>query len=130
MRPVFNVPNLSFLIDKGDGDQTFFGTLKELVLVEESWFPDKIWRGKAYLFIIKNGSFKGRYVALTSRVLSSIPDQIDTNGVASVIVHLLPIEIDENFDFSSYNHAIGMSVIYTSKKWFQYYGSIEARLEK
>ncbi len=130
MKSDFDMRSATLLIDIGDGDQDFFGALKKLKPVEESWFPNKIWKDRAYLFIVQNGSFKGRYVALTSRVLTPIPDQLAANGVASVVVHLFPLKNKEDIDFFSYDYAIGMSFVYIPDAWSKHYGSIDERLER
>lgn len=73
-------------ISAGDGDQTYFGI--RIRMTTETWFHGEIpeW-GDATLFIIETGVHIGEYVALTSRWTISIQEQLETNGVASVIVH-------------------------------------------
>jgi hypothetical protein len=73
----------------GDGDQSYLGTPIELQIVEREWFIEETLRGRATLAQILEGSHRGKYVALTSRVLASIGDQLAEQGSASVVINVV-----------------------------------------
>jgi hypothetical protein len=79
--------NELFRIDGGDGDQNFFGTPLILERTQTRWFHGKVLRGEAMLFIVVGGKFAGEYVALTSRTMDKLDDQLSRYGWASVVVH-------------------------------------------
>lgn len=78
---------MQFRIDGGDGDQNYFSEPFIAELVVESWFPPAIERGPAYLLKVKTGNHCGEYLAVTSRMLSSLEDQLKTRDYISVVVH-------------------------------------------
>ena len=103
---------MTYIIDGGDGDQSFFASRHRLKMVSEDWFPGHLPRGAAILFkIVNDGEYSGRYVATTSRVQSSIESQLNDDGVASVIVHLIK-NPSHSFDGTSKDaYPVGMSVL-------------------
>jgi hypothetical protein len=76
-----------FRIDGGDGDQAFFSQPQILRLTEAAWFPSRVRRGEALLFVVEGGQNSGEYIALTTRVMASLVDQIRDHGWASGVVH-------------------------------------------
>jgi hypothetical protein len=73
----------------GDGDQTYFGEPFVAELVEEDWFPGTLERGPAWLVKILNGRHRGEYLALTSRVKTSLEEQMAIRDMLSVVVQLV-----------------------------------------
>jgi hypothetical protein len=65
----------------GDGDQAFFARLRIQGLTEPNRFPGKIsgWEGLG-LFIIEGGEFSGEHVALSTKSVTGIADQISRRG--------------------------------------------------
>ena len=101
-----------FRIDTGDGDQQFFSEPKDLRLTDAAWFSRQLPRGEALLFIVENGPYSGKYVAVTSRVVEGLEDQIASRGVASVVVHLVS-NPTSSFDGSTKDaFPIGMAAIW------------------
>ena len=96
----------------GDGDPVFFGKPRVLVLTKASWFPDSISDyGEALLFHVEGGEHSEEFVALTSRSLARLPEQIADFGWASVIVHRIK-NPTASFDGGRLDSlAIGMSFI-------------------
>jgi hypothetical protein len=78
-----------FVIPGGDGDQKFFLEPRFLRLTEASWFPGQVRRGEALLFVIDEGDHAGQFVALTTKTMARLQDQISEYGWASVVVHLI-----------------------------------------
>jgi hypothetical protein len=76
-----------FQFDGGDGDQDYFAKSFVAERVIESWFPSKIERGHAYLVKVLSGDHLGEYLALTSRVIASLDDQLRARNYLSVVVH-------------------------------------------
>jgi hypothetical protein len=72
-------------VDGGDGDQSYFSEPIELEVVKPDWFSAKTPRGTAILTRVLSGRHAGEYIALTSRVLASLKDQLASGG-ASVVV--------------------------------------------
>jgi hypothetical protein len=77
-----------FVIPQGDGNE-FFSEPRSLRLAEATWFPGRVPRGDALLFVVEEGVYAGQYVALTTRTLADLKSQISKFGWASVIVHLI-----------------------------------------
>jgi len=101
-----------FVLDGGDGDQSFFGS-PQILQVEPSLQnarPDGV---DAFVMRVSEGTRKGRLVVLTPRTLIPLMESIQLYEMASVIVHLQSegtagIEYD---DISSNRRAIGMSFL-------------------
>lgn len=78
---------MEFRFDGGDGDQSYFSEPFLAERVIEPWFPSTIRRGSAYLVKVKSGVHRGEYLALTSRVVASLADQLKVGNYLSVVVH-------------------------------------------
>ena len=76
-----------FRMDGGEGDQAYFGQPMSLKVVRESWFPERLPRGPAYLMVAETGPFAGQYFAITSRQVISIEEQLSRSSFVSVVVH-------------------------------------------
>jgi hypothetical protein len=76
-----------FRIEGGDGDPTFFSKPQILRLTDAAWFPNRVLRGDALLFVVEGGQNAGEYIAVTTRVIASLVDQISDQGWASGVVH-------------------------------------------
>lgn len=76
-------------LNGGDGDQSYFSEPIELDVVERDWFKAETPRGIAKLTQVLSGRHAGKYVALSSRVLASIDDQLAARSFASVVVMLV-----------------------------------------
>lgn len=77
-------------IPGGDGEPDFFIIPRRIRLTEADWFPGRLIRGEALLFLVEGGGkYGGKYVALTTRVLAPLRDQLVSYGNASVVVHLI-----------------------------------------
>ena len=76
-------------LDGGDGDQSYFSNPLELEVVERDWFKPETPRGRAKLVKVLFGPHSGKYIALTSRVLTSIDDQLAERKNASVVVNVV-----------------------------------------
>ncbi len=85
-----------FLIDGGDGDQSFLGTPHRLRLVEVNWQCDAIsqW-GAAILLRIEGGARDGQYVAVTKNPGFDIQPVIAKYGSTPCVVHLVGSEADK-----------------------------------
>ena len=73
-------------LNGGDGDQSYFSEPIELEVVERDWFKPETPRGIAKLTQVLSGRHVGEYIALTSRVLASIEEQLAHRSAASVVV--------------------------------------------
>jgi hypothetical protein len=80
---------MRFLFEGGDGDQSYFSKSFIAERVFEPWFPDVIERGSAYLLKVLTGPHQDEYLAITSRVVASLEDQIAIRNYISVVVHTL-----------------------------------------
>ncbi len=78
---------MQFRFDGGDGDQSYFSESFFAEQVTEQWFPSAIERGLAYLLKIRTGSHRGEYLAITSRVVASLEEQLEVRDYLSVVVH-------------------------------------------
>jgi len=76
-----------FFIPSGDGDARFFSEPLGLRLVEAEWFPGRVARGEAILFLVEGGNYSGQYLALTSKAVMGLREQIVRYGYAGVVVH-------------------------------------------
>ena len=100
-----------FRFNGGDGDQSYFSEPFLAERVSEPWFPSAIERGPAYLVRILSGTHRGDYLALTSRVASSLEEQLRVRNYLSVVVHAVH-EPGSDFVASSERlPAIGMAAI-------------------
>ncbi|MEG3148853.1 hypothetical protein U1769_03055 [Sphingomonas sp. ZT3P38] len=79
----------TFKIDGGDGDQDFFGQPMIGLRVSEPWFTSTFPRGEAYPLRLISGRYVGEYVAITSRQVASLSDQLANSPWISVVVHRL-----------------------------------------
>jgi hypothetical protein len=80
---------MRLLIDGGDGDQSYFGSPMLLESANCAWFDSNTPRGDALLFRIVEGKNSGTFVALTSRVIADIKQQLEHQHSASVIVSIV-----------------------------------------
>ncbi|WP_340692268.1 hypothetical protein [Hyphomonas sp.] len=78
-----------YVIDGGDGDQTYFSEPIFLEEVQADWFEGQVLRGEGMLLRAKDGKHAGEYFIVTSRGTDSIASQLDRNSVASVVVHVV-----------------------------------------
>ncbi|MEG3145383.1 hypothetical protein U1839_12045 [Sphingomonas sp. RT2P30] len=100
-----------FKINGGDGDQHFFSSPFLVEECCESWFDENTPRGTGILVKIISGSNLGTFLVLTSKVTSSIENQIAHGGWASVVVHTVR-EIGDKFESNLDNlRGIGMAAI-------------------
>jgi hypothetical protein len=100
-----------FVMDGGDGDQSFFSERKMMRLTTAAWFPGHVRRGPAMLLVVEGGKHDGEYVALTTRVLASLDDQLTERNWASVVVHRIK-NPTPSFDGSEKDaYPIGMSFV-------------------
>ncbi|QNA85208.1 hypothetical protein G4G27_15280 [Sphingomonas sp. So64.6b] len=81
--------NAIFRIDGGDGDQDFFGLSMLARRVSEPWFGGILLGEEAYLLLLISGRHAGEYIAVTSRQVASLSDQLANGPLASVVVHRL-----------------------------------------
>jgi hypothetical protein len=102
---------MRFIIDGGDGDQSYFGHSFAAERVIEPWFPRKIPRGRAYLLRIITGVHKGEYLALTSKVIASLDEQLKAQNYLSVVVHLVKSPGADFVADEANLPAIGMAII-------------------
>ncbi|HMI20791.1 MAG TPA: hypothetical protein VK533_14740 [Sphingomonas sp.] len=101
----------TFKIDGGDGDQDFFPSPMIARRVSEPWFGGTLPRGQAYLLQLANGKHIGEYVAVTSRQVASLSDQLANGPWASVVVHRI-LQPGEGFSPTvEAAPAIGMAII-------------------
>jgi len=102
---------LKLHFDGGDGDQGYLGSPFTAVRVYEPWFPDRVRRGPAWLVRIGSGAHEGEFLALTSRVVASLDEQLEIRDYLSVVVHVVKqpgpgfSETEENLP------AIGMAAV-------------------
>jgi hypothetical protein len=80
---------MRFVFDGGDGDQRYLGDPFIAERVFEPWFPKQIYDGEAYLALILTGAHKDEYLALTSRMVASLEEQLRVRDYLSVVVHLV-----------------------------------------
>lgn len=102
---------IRFGFQGGDGDQSWFGEDFVAERVEEPWFPSVIERGPAYLLKVITGKHRGRYLAITSRFIAPLDDQVENQKFLSVVVHVLR-DAGPQFEAIPENlSAIGMAVV-------------------
>ena len=67
----------------------FFGRSVIARRVSEPWFDGLLLREEAYLLLAMSAHEAGNYIAITSRQVASLSDQLATSAWASVVVHRL-----------------------------------------
>lgn len=95
----------------GDGDQGYFGEPFVAERVHEDWFPGVLERGPAWLVRILDGRHQGEYLALTSRVQSSLEDQMAIRDVLSVVVQVVEQPGPGFVETEAAAPAIGMTAV-------------------
>lgn len=97
----------------GDGDQRFFSNRILLWLREAEELPRKIggFYGDALYFVVEGGPYAGTPVALTPRMTGTLEDQITRGGWASVIGHLVKVQIESFTGQMNEVDSIGMSFV-------------------
>tara|TARA_R110002051_G_C8362772_1_gene442175 strand:- start:68 stop:424 length:357 start_codon:yes stop_codon:yes gene_type:complete len=78
-----------YVIDGGDGDQTYFSEPIFLEKVQADWFEGQVRFGDGMLLRATRGKHAGVYFVVTSRLTDSLASQLDGNSAASVIVHVV-----------------------------------------
>jgi hypothetical protein len=102
---------MRFRLIGGDGDQSYFSGKPELEAVTRDWFnADTDW-GEAKLVQVATGQHKGTYVALTSRVVASIDDQLGGYRYASVIFNVVTMPGPGFRPTRAHLDAVGMCVV-------------------
>jgi len=76
-----------FQIIGGDGDPDFFSKPRNIRLTEADWFPGRVRRGEALLFIVEDDEYRGEYIALTPRGPAHLGEVLAAYKLASVVVH-------------------------------------------
>lgn len=102
---------MQFKFNGGDGDQKYFSAPFLAERVVEPWFPSIIERGPAYLLKVKTGIHCGEYLAITSRMLASLEEQMSIRNYLSVVVHAV---VDPGYGFIASSErlpAVGMAII-------------------
>jgi hypothetical protein len=96
----------------GDGDPSFFGEMPFVAQrVDRVWFPRVLSRGEAFLLEVEDGKFASRYLAITSRLVASLSEQVASEKYVSVVAHLLS-NTGEGFSDAPDNvDAVGMATI-------------------
>jgi len=110
----------TYVIDGGDGDQTYFSAPIYLTDTKADWFSGAVLRGEGRLMRAVKGKHAGKYFVLSPRGNESIEAQFARNSVASVIVHIVN-NPTPSFDGGEKDAtAFGMAVLQYSKRrrWF------------
>lgn len=104
----------AYVLEDGDGAPETMGRQHILTVARENWFNGTLSGEAANLFTSdpSNGKECRQYIALTSRQTASIEDQFVSNGLASVVVHLIRNPSADfsgrlNIDYSS----VGMTIL-------------------
>lgn len=83
--------NLSqpLVLEDGDGDPSWLHQRHLVEHISPTWFSGRMgeWYGSALLFRALGPNHAGEIVALTPRTQATIADQLEADGMASVIVH-------------------------------------------
>ena len=95
----------------GDGDQSYFGEPFVTERVTEDWFPGVLEGGGAWLVRIVDGRHRGEYLALTSRVLASLEDQMKVRNFLSVVVQVIRHPGNGFRETAASAPAIGMTAV-------------------
>ena len=79
----------SFILENGDGDPEWLHQRHRVEYVDRDWFSGEVEGrpGGVLLFRVTGWPHRGEFVALSSRWRSSIEEQMQENGAASVVVH-------------------------------------------
>lgn len=80
---------MRFRFDGGDGDQNWFGESFLAEQVKVPWFPPTIADEPAYLLKVLTGHHRGEFIAITSRVVASLEEQLRVRDFISVVVHIV-----------------------------------------
>lgn len=110
----------TYLIDGGDGDQTYFSEPIHLQDAAADWFGGNVFLGEGKLLIATRGKQTGRYFIVTARGSKSIDTQLEEHVNASVVVHVVT-NPTASFDGSTMDAvALGLSVLERRKRrrWF------------
>jgi hypothetical protein len=76
-----------YVIDGGDGDQSYFQQPITIRKVEEDWFTGRIRKfEKAKLFLIEGGPHAGEYLAISPSWNKDVEDSISDQGFTLGIV--------------------------------------------
>lgn len=102
---------LRLRIDGGDGDQSYFSEPMYLEIVERNWFKLETPLGVATLTQVLSGRHSGEYIALTSRVLSSIDERLALRKWASVVVNVVKKPGPDFEPTLGLRDAVGMSFV-------------------
>ena len=101
----------AYVIDGGDGDQTYFSEPIHLQDATADWFGGRVFLGEGKLLVAMRGKQAGRYFVVTARGSRSVEAQLEGDGNASVIVHVVT-NPTASFDGSTKDAvALGMSVL-------------------
>jgi len=101
-----------YRIAMGDGDQKFFGTPKSIRRADAEWFSNNVpGFGEAMLFVVVDGNYKDKYVALTSKTLARVEEELAAYQHASVVVHLINNPTRSFGENDSDFTPIGMAVV-------------------
>jgi hypothetical protein len=100
-----------FKIDKGDGDPSFFNHPFVARRIEEDWFSGILYRGPAFLLKVESGMRTGQYIAITSRAVASLENQLEESRWISVVVHLIKRPGEEFLPTLESADAVGMAAI-------------------
>lgn len=65
----------------------FFSKPRNIRLTEADWFPGRVRRGEALLFIVEDDEYRGEYIALTPRGPAHLGEVLAAYKLASVVVH-------------------------------------------
>jgi hypothetical protein len=99
------------VLNGGDGDQSWFSVPVELEAVEREWFNPETSRGRGCLVQVVSGQHTGKYIALTSKILAPIDDQLAELKQAMVVVNVVR-RPGPNFRPDVYGlDAVGMGVV-------------------
>lgn len=101
----------TYVINGGDGDQSYFSEPMFLQDAAADWFSASVLQGEGKLLVATRGKQAGRYFIVTARGSQSVQVQLETDACASVVVHLVT-NPTASFDGSGRDAvAIGMSVL-------------------
>lgn len=106
----------TFILEDGDGDPDWLHERHIVEHVSSDGFSGLSgdWYGNALLFRVVGPNHEGEIIALSPRTVGEIPEQLKTNGFASVIVHRFACEetVLRSGEASS-SSAIGMTILHS-----------------
>jgi|TARA_R100000455_G_C6220740_1_gene85288 hypothetical protein len=78
-----------FLLYPGDGEQSFLSIAHDLIEIENhpDWFEGEIRGQAARLFQVTSSMHSDELIALTSKSLLPIRENLKRSGIANVVVH-------------------------------------------